>query len=275
MTEKISILEDRTIIEISGEDSKKFLQGLITNDINQLSAKNLLFSAMLNAKGRFLYDLFIFEINNKIFLDCLTSRRDEIIKKLGFYKLRADVQIAKNDNILVTQDLTGSINPEENIKIFKDPRSPNLGNRIYILDKNLNKLPTQNSQNYHFARIKNKIAESEHDLTFEKSLILEFNFNEQNAVNYEKGCYIGQELTARTHHTGQIRKKLAHVTIEGQQEKIEKNLKITCEGKKLGIILSSVLFENNLHALILLKSEENEDLPKNLELNSQKILVIS
>ena len=94
-------LQDRTIIEIAGDDRKNFLQGLITNDINKASSTNLIYSAMLNASGRFLYDFFIFENDNKIIIDCLKSRRDEIVMKLGFYKLRAKIQIKKNDELKV------------------------------------------------------------------------------------------------------------------------------------------------------------------------------
>lgn len=275
MTSKISILPDRSIIEISGDDRKNFLQGLITNDIHKLHSENLLFSAMLNPKGRFLYDFFIFENDEKLYLDCFKDRRDEIARKLNFYKLRSKVTVKKNDDITIASNIEKDLEQNINGKIFADPRSEKMGNRIYFFDDNFKQNEILEPIYYHQARLKNKIAESEHDLTFEKSLILEFGFNEQNAVNYDKGCYIGQELTARTHHMGQIRKKIYQIRIENSEEKIEKNDEITCEGKKIGIVLSSYFFAPNLHALALIKYENEENLAKNLEINSKKITIIN
>jgi hypothetical protein len=304
---KITNHKDRAIIEISGSERKKFLQGLMTNDINLISENNLIFSVMLNAKGRFLYDFFIFEDEEKIFLDCLKIRRDEIITKLGFYKLRSDVKIVKNDEILPIQILDFSKFPElkieiqinnqkeaakkdfseedfykENLyKIFNDPRAEFLGKRAYLKKENSAEIPSEilnetANKIYEFIRIKNKICESEKDLTFEKSLILEFGFNEQNAINYEKGCYIGQELTARTHHTGEIRKEIIFVKInidEKKSSEIEKNLEILSNNKKLGIILSSVNFNDNLYALALIKKGE-EYLKENLLSKNYEIEIL-
>jgi len=275
MTNKIIILEDRSILEISGPDRGKFLQGLITNDINKATEKNLIFSVMLNAQGRFLYDFFIFESAEKLFLDCLASRRDEILQKLSFYKLRAQVQIKKNDELLVAQSF-------DNIG-FADPRHKNLGQRIYLEKSQLQNFTLEKSALYHFNRIINKIPESENDLTYEKSFILEFGFDDLNAIDYQKGCYVGQELTARTHYRGEIRKKIFHIKIEGFLEVTAEwkitNLKeheISCEGKSLGLVLSSVFHEGKLHALALIKIPQDQnfdDLKENLELEGKKIVI--
>ena len=130
---------------------------------------------------------------------------------------------------------------------------------------------------YHRRRITLKIPESEHDLTYEKSFILEFDFDNLNAIDYQKGCYVGQETTARTHYRGEIRKKLFHIKIPGKTS-VEKNSEITCEGKSSGLILSSVFFESELHALALVKL--SEDLSQNnftdkLEFETQKIFIVS
>jgi folate-binding protein YgfZ len=258
-----SYLKDRAIIEILGEDRKKFLQGLITNDVNKATDKNLIYSAMLSAQGRFLYDFFIYEISEKLMIDCLASRRDEILQKFNLYKLRSKVEIKKNDEIKVFQDFsTGQ---------FQDPRNIELGFRSYSLQE-----PISVENTYHQKRIFLKIPESEHDLTYEKSLILEFGFDNLNAIDYQKGCYIGQELTSRTHYLGQIRKKIFHIKINADQAP-EKNSEITCEGKPAGLILSSVFFESECHALSLIRiseEENSEELLKNLEFNGHKIVII-
>ncbi len=254
-------LEDRALINIEDlepnqNERQKFLQGLITNDIYKAS-NNLIYSAMLNAQGRFLYDFFIFEKENILFLDCHKNRVDEIIKKLNFYKLRTKVKIIKNDEYQVFFDDQDC----KNGFCFDDPRKHELGKRIY-LKKNI-ALQNDDSE-YHYRRIALKIAEGEYDLTYEKSLILEFDFDNLNAIDYKKGCYIGQELTARTHYKGQIRKKLYHIIINNLQQ-IEKNCEISCATNSSGLILSSVFYENQLHALALIKiDDKNTDLkPEN------------
>lgn len=246
MDNKIIIHQDRSIIEIKGDERKTFIQGLITNDVNKASETNLIYSAMLNPQGRFMYDFFIFEIGDSLIFDCYEPRRDEIFQKLNFYKLRSKVEIVKNDELIVAQSFDSDKSyPTE----FKDPRHHNLGNRIYFKDE---KNDAENSDEYNFLRICNKVSESERDLTYEKSFILEFGFDELNAIDYQKGCYVGQELTARTHYRGEIRKKLIHIKIDNLQN-LQKGGEISCEGKSVGIVLSSVLHEGSLHALALLK----------------------
>lgn len=301
MSKEIIIHKDRSVLEIAGDDRKKFLQGLITNDVNKATESNLIFTAMLNAQGRFLYDFFIFEKDEKLFIDCLDFRRDEILKKLNLYKLRSKVEIKKNDEFLVAQ----SLKPFGN---FIDPRHKNLGSRIYIKKSEAENFTNCVESFYHFARIQNKIPESELDLTYEKSFILEFGFDNLNAIDYQKGCYVGQELTARTHYLGQIRKKLFHIilsqpsSLEQSSEDLvslfsksktheildanasrmtsflaEKNSEITCEGKSAGIILSHVLHENELHALALVRLPEDtefDNFKNKLELEDKKIFII-
>ncbi len=286
MSSKITIHKDRALFEIRGEDRKKFLQGLITNDVNKAGEKDLIYSAMLNASGRFLYDFFIFESSDKLMIDCLASRRDEILQKLNFYKLRSKIEIIKNDELAVGQVFSDEDLSLDGILKFSDPRNKELGYRIYaplplekintIIEYSDNSVELNSEAFYHYKRITLKIPESEHDLTYEKSFIAEFNFDNLNAIDYQKGCYIGQEPTARIHHLGQIRKKIIHIIIPKQQ-KIEKNCEITCEGKLFGLCLSSVLYENKLHALALVKIPENQnsDILPNLEIEENQIIIVN
>ena len=298
MTKQI-ILLDRAIIEIKGVDRKSFLQGLITNDINKANKDTLIYAAMLNAQGRFLYDFFIFEKDDSLFLDCLSSRRDEIFTKLKFYKLRSQVEIIKNDNFEIVQDFENAEKVSNTSSaaylIFQDPRHKGLGYRIYkAAQKNSNSSEDDetshhsnkiwhndnnpehgNLDEYHHQRIGLKIPEGEYDLTYEKSIIAEFGFDDLNAVDYKKGCYIGQELTARTHYMGQVRKKICHVKIANLHE-VEKNSEISCAGKNGGIILSTVYYEDELHALALIKIAEGENETQNeYTVSNNKITIIS
>jgi folate-binding protein YgfZ len=271
----INILQ-RAIIEISGNESKKFLQGLITNDINKISANNLIYSGMLNARGAFLYDFFIFQKDEKILIDCAANEIDEIVKKLNFYKLKAQVEIKKNEDLLIAQSL-------ENIG-FADARCKNLGFRIYATKEELEEVKDKliPLNQYHYLRIKNKIAEGEFDLIKEKSFILEFGFNELNAVDYNKGCYVGQELTARTHHLGQVRKKIFYATLENNENYNQENigflkgLEIKCEGEKIGNILSAIFYEGKIHALALIRLENYEARKsENFQVNNFKLSIIN
>lgn len=255
----IEIHQDRAIFEISGQDRKKFIQGLITNDINKVGDSHLIYSAMLNAKGRFASDLFIFESQEKLILDCPKDIIDSIIQKLSMYKLRADIQITKNTDLTV--GYLDKKNANQPAFTFLDPRTPILGYRTYFTESDA--ISDQTNQTYDELRIRNKIPEGLKDLTPEKSLILEFNFDNLHAIDYEKGCYIGQELTTRTHYRGEIRKKIMHITLASHTPemnsnvpKVKKNAEITCEGKVVGIILSSLCLGPEIHALALIKTLE-------------------
>lgn len=265
MSDKITLHENRAIIEIKGEERKKFLQGLVTNDVEKASSSNLIYAIMLSPQGRFLYDFFIFENEESLFLDCYLARRDEIIKKLNFYKLRSKVEIIKNDDFLVAQVLESDNSEPQK---FSDPRSKNLGFRYYLKNSQKNNLVFSEISKYHFLRISNKIAESELDLTYDKSFILEFGFDDLNAIDYKKGCYVGQELTARTHYRGEIRKKLFHGIIDNIN-KIEKGCEVFDEEKEVGIVLSSVFYQEKLHALLLIRME-SDTIKNNLKISKNE-----
>lgn len=249
MSAKIFFLNHRAILEISGADRVSFLQGLVTNDVSKVGNGALIYTAMLNAQGRFLYDFFIFQHKEKLFLDCDAVRRDEILKKLNFYKLRAKVEIKKNDEMAVMQ-IFSATQPQNFSEIFPDPRTTELGFRTYDSKEKFSNFSPINE--YHFARISKKIPEGELDLTYEKSFILEFDFDNLNAIDYQKGCYVGQELTARTHYRGEIRKKLEHLEFPADT-KLRKGDEIPSDKKMFGEVLSSASFGDKLHALAIIK----------------------
>lgn len=246
-------LSDKQIIEIQGKDAKKFLQGLITNDIYKIAENKMIYSAMLNNQGRFLYDFFIFEKDEIIYLECNKNRIDEIFKKFSFYKLKSDVSLKKNELMKVFVNFDKKDDSE---LCFVDPRSEKLGYRIYKTEQENIEF---SDKLYHQKRINLKIAEGEYDLTYEKSIINEFEFDNLNAVDYDKGCYIGQELTARTHHLGKVRKKIFSIKIDNL-EKIAKNQELFFAEKKVGKILSTVNCKQEANGLALLKvGDDNFD----------------
>ncbi len=294
------LLKDRTIIEISGPDRQEFLQGLITNDIKLANSQKMIYSAFLNGSGRFFVDFFIHEIAEKYILDCHILEADEIIKKLNLYKLRSQVLIEKNQNIFVVFNAQ-SLG-------FIDPRSVDFGYRFYVNQLDLKNYATQDSIFYHQKRINFKIPEGYYDLTKDKSYIFEFGFDNLNAISYQKGCYVGQETTARNHYRGQLRKKIFLFEIKEINEELRKiieekndlsslqfqgdglkmtnikNHELLKDGKDCGLVLSSIFDGKMLKGLALIKFDEVEEskniLPKinlskeNIFLQNNKILII-
>ena len=294
------LLKDRTIIEISGLDRQEFLQGLITNDIKLATSKNMIYSAFLNGAGRFFVDFFIHEIDEKYILDCHIFEADEIIKKLNLYKLRSQVEIKKNQNLSVIFNI-------ESLG-FVDPRAKDFGYRFYVDQEDLKNYETQNLIFYHQRRINFKIPEGYYDLTKDKSYIFEFGFDNFNAISYQKGCYVGQEATARNHYRGQLRKKIFLFEVKEVDENLRKNIEekndlsslqfdgdglkmanvknheLLKDDKDCGLVLSSIFDGKTLRGLVLLKFDEVEDdkniSPKNslanenIFLQNNKILII-
>jgi len=241
-------LNDRIIIEISGKDNQDFLQGFITNDIKLLNHDNLIYTAFLNASGRFIADFFIFKIAQNIFIDCHKNHAQEILKKLNLYRLKADV------NLKINQDFAIIFN-QQNLGYF-DPRIPNFGYRYYCNVSDLKKLSPNHLIFYHLARIDHKVPESCYDLIYDKSFIAEYDFDNLNAVSYNKGCYVGQETTARNHFRGMVRKKIFSFEIKNCSKPLIdlinnynnlNSLQIDYENLKFSGFIDKFLIMNNNH----------------------------
>ena len=159
--------------------------------------------------------------------------------------------------------------------IFNDPRSNILGQRIYTDQSKLESFEITNDiKDYEFIRIKNKIPESEKDLNYDKSIIVEYGLDNFNGIDYEKGCYVGQELTARTHHLGQVRKKIFYCKFDSQ-EIIAKNSEVFLNDVKIGLALSSIKYNNIIYGLIFIKVDDEFDKNSaNLTANNIKIEIL-
>lgn len=268
MNVKYINLNNRAIIYIKGPDRKNFVQGLVTNDVNNIVDNAAIYAVMLNPQGRFWYDFFITESEEMLLLDCAKSSVDSLIKKLSFYKLRAQVEIGKMDDFLAVSILNEPKDQKLNFltpKVihFNDPRSAQMGIRLMIRANKLQELVRENNISeadldfYNHHRLQTKIVDDS-DLVVDQSLILEYGFDNLNAIDYNKGCYVGQEVTARTHYRGLVRKKVFLVEIENLKE-IAAQSEITESDKKVGIILSSVFWEGKLMALALIRNVDNSD----------------
>lgn len=265
-----TILNERAVIKITGEDKFKFLQGLITNNVNNLSKEKAIYACMLTAQGKYFSDLFLYLNHDNIIGDIPQTRANEIIQKLNLYKLRSKVTINLCPEYKVISFLNEPISSINELIVFSDPRNNSLGYRSYIQNNIIIEKLTPDKYAYNLARIENFIPEGDQDLIPEQSFILEYGFDQLNAIDYTKGCYVGQELVARTHYNGVIRKEI--VQLEGINELPKLGSIVYSGEKKLGIICSSVF--NN--ALALIRVADYNNLAPNAEIfvDNQKVRLI-
>lgn len=209
MSDRFEILKNRAVITLSGPERKNLLQGIITNNVDKLDDEKGLYAALLSPQGKFLHDFFLFEKDDTIYLDCEADRLADLFQKLLMYRLRSNVEILdRSDQYKVIT----SMQRFENIDLsFADPRHAEMGYRAIV-----EMLPEgQGDTGYHARRIKLGIVEGSHDFIMDKSTISEGHFEQINGLDYEKGCYVGQEVTARMKYRGKIKKQMFPVTLSG------------------------------------------------------------
>ena len=252
-------LDDRIIIEIIGADTKKFLQPLITNNIDLVSSKKSIYAALLSPQGKYIFDFFIFEnsINGHLSIDCAKNRCAELLEKLNIYKLRYKINFNINNNISIFSiygtdyselelklkevSLEGSTEKINNNIILVDPRTKKLGLRIYSdlssPIEGFNKIPDGEKSDLDYIRIELSVPNPDLDLEIEKSFLIENNFEFINAIDFKKGCYVGQENTARQKYRGTAKKKLFLIRIIGND--IINGTKIYYNERVVGTMRSS------------------------------------
>ena len=252
-------LEDRIIIELIGTDTKGFLQALVTNNINLVSSNKSIYAALLSPQGKYIFDFFIFEspLNGLLSIDCERNRYQELLEKLNIYKLRNKIDFNINKNITIfsiygsdysklildleMNNIEGDTKKVNNNIIIIDPRNKNLGLRIYSNTNNflkkLDQIPYGTASELDYSRIQLTVPNPAVDLEIEKSFLIENNFELINAIDFNKGCYIGQENTARQKYRGTTKKKLVPVRVIGQN--ISNGTKIFHDEKIIGTMRSS------------------------------------
>jgi folate-binding protein YgfZ len=206
--DKIFSLSHREVISISGNDRFAFLQGLITKDIFSLKPDSLLYALLLSPKGRIDFDLFIFCDTHKIYMD--TDQWEDLIKRLEMFKLRCDVVIEK-EMLKVYSILSDDIQQEKECFIFKDPRHSEMGWRAYTTDV---LEYAQDNSLYDEKRVRLGLPDGLKDMVKGRALPLEWNMDILNAIDFDKGCYMGQELTARTKYRELLKKRIKFLTNE-------------------------------------------------------------
>ena len=283
----VYILEDRGLLYINGEDAKEFLQNIITNNIENVSEDRSCFSALLTPQGKYLYDFIIIKHKSGYFLDCEKKIIEDLYKQLNLYKLRSKVEILNLSNEFVVANLSKEKFLElENSKdevgftikfredpILLDPRSDKLGARLVI---NLEKLylsikklglEVSNINEYYNYSHKLGIAQIDTNNLQNKIFGIECNFEELNGIDFKKGCYVGQENTARIKLKDKLNKRLFAIKILDGEINSEE---ITSENKNIGKLLI-----NNKNPFGLLKLEnKNFNFDADLRCGDAKIKVL-
>lgn len=250
------ILSNRAVIKVVGQDSVKFLQNLITNDIRK---NNYCYTYLLNNQGRYLFDFFVYVHNSEeIYIDIDEKAKEALINHLNFYKLRSNIEIKDLDNEYKIAYSHQELKIESLISAC-DPRYNLLGFRSIAKEAILSSLchsrpschsreggnpaPLYLEDKYNFT-----IIDGVEDLIIDKSIPNMYGAEELNAISYDKGCYVGQEVISRTKYQGVIRRKIYKVTADEDLSLISKDEEICAGNEQIGVICSTYL--NKAIALI-------------------------
>lgn len=272
MSERPYILPPRRLLRISGEDRQGFLQGLVSNDVAKATPARAIWSALLTAQGKFLHEFFIVEQEGAYLLEAEADRIDDLKRRLSLYRLRAKVAIeavegwtvaiAWGETALAALGLpeeAGAAKPFGGGVAFADPRLAGAGARIYLPDAAalvVAGFAAGDPADYDRLRISLGLPDGSRDMQVEKAILLENGFDELHGVDWKKGCYVGQELTARTKYRGLIKKRLLPVGIAGPLP--EAGAIIEAEGKEAGEMRSAVDGPDFSVGLALLRLEALE-----------------
>ena len=228
----------RAVIAVGGEDRAEFLQGLISNDTKRLSEAQAIFAALLTPQGKFAYDLFLGTVGDRYLIDADAERHVDLLKRLKIFKLRSKVTLEDLHADFAVIHLfggdtftrlglpaeAGAAKPLGNGIVFVDPRLPALGARAYLPRAEASKILAE-------LGFTEAASGSFRHLRYEEGV------PEGNGVDWQKGCYMGQELTARTKYRGLVRKRLLPVSFDGNTP--APGTILSLDGKEAGEIRSS------------------------------------
>lgn len=232
MPASYALLEDRGVLEIKGEEAETFLQGLVTADVTKAGEKRVLYGALLTPQGKFLFDFFLLRIGDAFYLESEGGRIEALKKRLSFYKLRAKVsieEVTEKFRIFVffgegavgacrLEEEAGTARFYEDGLLYVDPRTAKAGARALLPNDgtvDVAGFEKADAEDYDRFRIALGLPDGSRDLEPEKAMPMDYGFDALNAIDWEKGCYVGQEVTARMKHRGLARKGLFPVKVEG------------------------------------------------------------
>jgi len=235
MTDRVFVrLEQRAVIEVGGEDRRTFLQGLVSNDMTKVAGDRAVYAGLLTPQGKFLFDLFVVELGDLFLIETEAARAEDLRKKLSMYKLRAKVTLALSSTLAAFAALgdgaakvfdleaeAGAATEFAGGVAFVDPRLAESGLRLLLPADGGERVLAANGfaaapfEVWDQARLRLGLPDGSRDIEIDKGLLLENGFDELKGVDFQKGCYMGQELTARTKYRSLIKKRLMPVEFSG------------------------------------------------------------
>lgn len=250
-----AVIENRGYLSVKGDDSRDFLQGLLTNDLYKVSQESSIYALLLSPQGKYAYDLILSEDpNGALFLEADQERLQSLLSRLNLYKLRSQVNISLEPDFAVVAlwgtsrkelleglELPDRLGATQTTSLWTgmvDPRHRDLGVRLII---NRSRLPVlaeclgvtlMEAEDYKYHRIGLGIPESSEELITDKSIPLECGMDDFHAIDWDKGCYVGQELTARTKYRGLVRKGLVPMIVMGA---VDQESPIQVDGEDVGV----------------------------------------
>jgi folate-binding protein YgfZ len=253
---KAAVLVDRGVVKLSGDDAKTFLNGLVTTDVTKLAAGLARFGALLTPQGKIVTDFLVTETaDGVLWLDCPAKLAAPLATKLGFYKLRAKVVVENvSDRYAVTALWGGEASTSSGI-VFADPRHASLGQRMLVAVDNVASLGVEMTDvaDYDAHRIALGVPNGGVDFGYNDAFPHEANMDRLHGVDFDKGCYVGQEVVSRMQHRGTARTRIVRVLLEGQPPL--PGAQITAGGKSIGTLGSSIGHQ----ALALLRLDRAAD----------------
>ena len=252
--------DNSRFLSVEGKDSSDFLQNLITNDVNKCTKENIIYSCLLTPQGKFIADFFIFKKDDNYIIETHSLFYETLLKKLKLYKLRSKILINEITN-LCSYSVFSELNNNMNFIIFcADPRSNKIGNKLICTSEDseiLKNVKEIDENKYHEILIRNTVPLSHFDLKENKSLLLENNFENLNAISWDKGCYVGQELTARMKYRALLKKRIYSLAVKDGTPQIEQAIKDDENdyGKIINVENNSILAMLNIE---LAESKINE-----------------
>ncbi len=236
---KVVPLLDRAVLAVTGPDAETFLQNLITNDLGKLVEKEALLSALLTPQGKINYEFFIVPIENGYVLDTAKGGVDELFKKLSLYKMRADIEIKQLKDSHMVIWFEGDVVPQSGVKLmFVDPRSAEMGRRAVVgLDQIAHVsqgFVTGREDDYLAKRLMLGVPEGGYDYVLGDTFPHEAGYDVLDGVDFEKGCYVGQEVVSRMQHRSNVRKRI--VMVEGDENLPPSGTEFSTDTSMIGIL---------------------------------------
>ena len=232
-----TLLAGRSVLRVAGADARKYLQGLITNDIGKAEGGPAIHAGLLSPQGKILFDFFVIAADGDYLIDVIQDKAAELAKRLVFYRLRAQVEIAEEPSLAVAAVWGGEPHVPQGAIAYADPRLPKLGFRL-LLPSGASAADlgcaSASEADYQALRIRLGVPEGGRDYDFGDTFPHEALFDQLNGVDFTKGCYVGQEVVSRMQHRGTMRKRI--VPVEGANPLPASGTSIEAGGVPIGAL---------------------------------------